>query len=203
MGPISIDPVPTVPEARLRGDKTSRDFEKQSRSASSAIFTLSGVDWGAGVSAAAHSPGIIKGRKSINGGNRPRRPRKQREVQAKKESETRSEMKKRRAVTKEGAEKGDATGLRRRRHSEPRLAPRRTPSKRDQRNRRQSGQSRSSSPAESRRRGFAAASSTALEVSRKETQRSSSMKRASRRGASAERLQAKVDGSLKKSAIRW
>jgi hypothetical protein len=206
MVPISVEPVDTIPEARLGGVNVSKNFEKQSRTQSAAIFTLSGVDWGAGFSAAAHSPGISKGRKVSNGGKRPRRPRKQSGTEEKKDTDDKRGRNTRREGSHERPEKTDTAGQGRRNHSEPRSAPRRNLSKRDKRNRRQNGKARSNSPGDSQRRGRAAASSTTLEVSRKAPQRNSSMKRKTRRGASVDKsVQTplpKVDGPLKNS-LRW
>jgi hypothetical protein len=205
MVPISVEPVDTIPEARLGGDNILKDFEKQSRTQSAAIFTLSGVDWGAGVSAAAHSPGISNGKEVNNGEKRPRRTRKQSGTEGKKDTDDKRGRNKRRQGSHERIEKSDTAEQGRRRHSEPRSTPRRNPSKRDIRNRRQNGKSRSNSPGDSQCRGRAAASSTMLEVGRKAPQRNSSMKRMIRRGASAESSRTplpKVDGPLKKS-LRW
>jgi hypothetical protein len=210
MVPISAEPVDTIPEARLGGVNIVKDFEKQSRTQSAAIFTLSGLDWGAGVSAAAHSPGISKGRKVRNVEKRPRRTRKQSGTEVKKDTEKKDTgdkrgRNKRREGSHERQEKSDTAGQGRRNHSEPRSTPRRNLSKRDKRNRRQNGTSRSNSPGESLSRGRAAASSTTLEVSRKAPQRNPSVKRMTRRGVSAESVKIplpKVDGSLKNS-LRW
>eukprot|EP00980_Cylindrotheca_fusiformis_P012616 scaffold3084_cov144-Cylindrotheca_fusiformis.AAC.64 len=211
MVPISEKPVSTVPEARLRSDKTSTDFEKQSRSASSPRFSFPGVDWGAGVSAVAHSPTSAKGRKLASGERRSLRLRKQEGTEVRKERKEKIRGRKKRLevniderkeVEKEQENRVDATGPRRR-HSETRPAPRRTPSKRDKRSRRQRCTSRSNSPGESRRRGLAAASSTTLEISRKESQRSSATRRSVRRGGSTEHEHLPgVDSSLKMLAIR-
>jgi hypothetical protein len=200
MVPISVEPVDTIPEARIGGDNISKGFEKQSRAQSTAIFTLSGVDWGAGVSAAAHSPGTSKGGEVENGEERRRRIRKPSGTEGKKNTDDKRGRIKRREGSHEQPEKSDTAGQGRRRKSE---TPRRNSSKRDTRNRRLSGKSRSNSPGESQRRGRAAASSTMLELSKKAPQRNPSAKRMTRRSASAENIPLpKVDGSLKKS-LRW
>ena len=171
-----------IAEAKLLNDNDKRRntyFEKQSRTNSSIAFSLSGVDWGAGVSASVHTQKLSKIQKDNNG-----------------ERQTRRSLRERRSVDEKingKKETEDRRGRNRRRgNSEPR-------SSRQSKGNRRPTNSKSHSPSGIRnRRGIAAASSTTLEVSGGKMQRNSSKKQVTRRSISKEKA-----GMPTLSKIKW
>jgi hypothetical protein len=177
------------------------DFERQSRASSStAIFSLDEINWGVGISGAAHSPALGRERKEIK-----RRPHPSRMCGDNYDNlqESSDEKKSRNGRHTTAPETVNPLRRENRRNSEPRLIARRGLGK-GGRNRRQKGaeETRSMSP-RNRRRGHAAAASTALAVSRKEIQRSSSHKTKRSNRRTPQNIDQIVDMQLTKSLIKW